>query len=201
MVRRALQVRETALLIAADGGVRVAHHYGLEPQVIIGDMDSVEPETLQSYEASGTEILRHPAEKDETDLELALLFAVDRGASWIRIIGGVGGRFDQVLANVYLLALPQLENIDVALVAGKQRICLLRPGETLLQGNAGDTLSLVPISGNVTGITTRALQYPLQDETLRFGPARGISNVMMADEVSVTIEQGLLICVHTEGRA
>lgn len=201
MVTRALQLRDTALLIAADGGLRVAHHYGVQPQIIIGDMDSVDTAALQAYRESGAEILRYPAEKNETDLELALLLAAERGATWIRILGAYGGRFDQVLANVYLLALPQLEDVDVALVAGKQIIRLLRPGETHLQGQPGDTISLVPISADVAGITTHNLKYPLRDETLHFGPARGISNMMLAEDVTVKIERGLLVCVHTEGRA
>ncbi|MCA9914247.1 MAG: thiamine diphosphokinase, partial [Anaerolineae bacterium] len=201
MVSRALAVRDSALLIAADGGLRVANQYGVQPQIIIGDMDSVDAEALRTHEESGVEILRYPAEKDETDLELALLLAVERGAGWVRILGAYGGRFDQVLANVYLLALPQLENVDVALVAGSQIIRLLRPGETHLQGQPGDTLSLVPISSDVAGITTTNLKYPLRNETLHFGPARGISNVMLAEDVTVRIQQGLLVCVHTEGRA
>lgn len=201
MVRRALAEGIAALSIAADGGLRVAQHYDVQPQIIVGDMDSVNPDDLQAYEQAGVEVHRYSPEKNETDLELALLLAAERGASWVRILGAIGARFDQVLANVYLLALPQLEGVDVALVAGKQIIRLLRPGETRLQGQVGDTLSLIPISGDVVGITTQHLKYPLRNETLHFGPARGISNVFVAEEASVKIDDGLLLCVHTEGRA
>lgn len=200
MVRRALDAASDAFIIAADGGVRIATTYDVVPDIIIGDMDSVDEETLQHLEASGTHIQRYPEEKNETDLELALAYAVDQGATWIRIIGGIGGRFDQMLANVYLLALPQLENCDVAIVAEKQSMCLLREGENNVDGQAGDTISLIPISGDVCGITTHGLKYALNDDTLLFGPARGISNVMLQDTVTITIDKGYLLCVYTVGK-
>ncbi len=132
MVSRALAHAPDALIIAADGGVRVAAHYGLRIDIVIGDMDSLPADDLAALAAQGTQILRHPAEKDETDLELALNLAVERGATWLRVIGATGGRLDQILSNIYLLALPSLDSRDVQLVAGKQAAWLARPGETVI---------------------------------------------------------------------
>lgn len=201
MVEHALADSQGAMLIAADGGARVAWHYGKQPQVVIGDMDSLSSEEIAKLEARGATILRYPPEKDETDLELALTYAAEHGASWIRILGAIGGRFDQMLANVYLLGLPQLADCDVALVANKQQIQLLTPGDHLIVGDIGDTISLIPISGDVSGITTHYLKYPLKDEKLNFGPARGISNVMTGQQAEISIRDGKLLCVHTKGRA
>jgi thiamine pyrophosphokinase len=200
MVSRALAQADGALLVAADGGARVAWHYALKPHVVIGDMDSVSQAELAQLEKDGAKILQYPAEKNETDLELALLYAAEQGANWMRVLGAIGGRFDQMLANVYLLALPALEHVDIALVARKQMIRLLRAGEHELKGQAGDTISLIPISGDVR-VSTKDLQYPLRDETLHFGPARGISNVMEKSSAFVSIAEGVLIMVHTEGKA
>ena len=201
MARRVLAEAVHALTIAADGGLRVAHDYGVEVQTIIGDMDSADVEELETLREAGAEILTSPVEKDENDLELALLWACKQGASWIRVLGAMGGRLDQTLANVYLLALPELRGCDVRLISHAQEAWLLYPGEHVIQGAAGDTVSLIPFNGAVEGVQTERLYYPLVDETLAFGPARGISNVMHAHEAVVSFRSGLLLIVHTLGRA
>jgi len=164
-------------------------------------MDSLLPHEITRLKEEGCAVLRHPPEKDQSDLELALLYAAEKGATWIRILGAVGGRFDQMLANMYLMALPDLEDSDIAVVAGKQHITLLRAGKTIIEGDKGDTISLMPVSGDVIGIRTKALKYPLEDEKLTFGPARGISNIMLEEKIEISLQQGVLLCVHTKGRA
>ena len=202
MVRRALDaVSGNALAVAADGGARIAHAFGVSLDMVVGDMDSLSAAELRELEAQGVELWRHPVEKDENDLELALKLVAERGATWIRILGALGGRLDQTLANIYLLALPDLQGLDVQIVSGSQASRLLYPGEHILSGELDDTISLLPISGEVSGIYTENLYYPLRNESLSFGPARGISNVMTAPQASVRFREGLLLIVHTLGRA
>jgi thiamine pyrophosphokinase len=201
MVRRTLAAAPGALVIAADGGARVAQYYGLAVDLIVGDMDSLAPDELTAFRAQGVEVEQHSVHKNETDLELALIKAVERGANWIRILGAVGDRLDQTLSNVYLLALPILNGCDARLVAGKQETRLLTSGEWTIEGEAGDTISLIPLSGVARGIRTDGLYYPLNDEDLLFGPARGVSNVMNSSAVRVCLREGVLLLVHTIGRA
>lgn len=201
MVRRALDAAPDAWVIAADGGAKQAAHYGRAIHTLIGDMDSLTQDEVTALEAGGADVRRYPDEKNETDLELALTHAADRGARWIRVIAAIGDRLDQTLSNVYLLALPVLRGRDVRLVAGKQEAWLLYPGEHSIHGAPGDTLSLLPVSGEATGIRTENLYYPLRDETLTFGPARGISNVLQAEHARVWLADGVLLAVHTVGRA
>lgn len=201
MVQRALAEAGDALMIAADGGARIALHYGVPPQVVIGDMDSVDPQMLEGLAAGGAAIIRHPEAKNETDLELALLYAVEQGATWIRVIGAQGGRLDQTLSNVYLLALDALHGCDVRLVSGDAETLMLIGGEVEIVGAAGDTVSLIPASGSAHGVSTDGLRYPLRDESLLFGPARGVSNVMEGERAIVRVRDGALIMVHTVGRA
>lgn len=202
MVQRAItEAGQDAMVIAADGGARIARYYGQSIDMVIGDMDSLLPAEIQQLEAEGVNIVRYPPEKNETDLEIALKWTVQQDVDWIRVIGGVGGRFDQVIANVYLLALPELQDADVMLAAGKQLISLLYPGEHEIKGQAGDTISLIPVSADVKNIRTYNLKYTLRRETLEFGPARGVSNVMETDEAIVRFDSGLLLLVHTVGRA
>jgi len=201
MVRRALANLPDALSIAADGGARAAVFFDRQPDVVIGDMDSIEPELLDSLEINGTEILRHAVEKDETDLELALLYAARAGCTVIRVIGALGSRLDQTLSNIYLLALPGLAGRDVRLVSGAQEAWLLQAGAAAISGQPGDTVSLLPLNGPVEGVHTRGLYYPLRGETLAFGPARGVSNVLTEAEAAVTVAAGTLLIIHTAGRA
>jgi len=200
-VRAVLERWPDAYVIAADGGARNALACNLIPHLIIGDFDSLMPAELRMFEAQGAEIRRHSPHKNETDLELALLMAAEQGRNPIRVLGGVGDRLDQTFANVYLLALPALRESDVRLVAGRQTTWLAYPGATLITGQPGDTLSLVPLSGAAEGIRTDGLEYALHGEALHFGPARGISNVLTHEAAEVRFETGLLLLIHTIGRA
>jgi thiamine pyrophosphokinase len=201
MVRRALAEAEGALVVAADGGARMAQACGLDVDAVIGDMDSLTGAEVAALRDSGATILSYPEEKDETDLELALLWAAEQGATWIRIIGAIGQRFDQTISNVHLLALPALKGCDVRLVAWAQQVWLLHPPEGFIDGAPGDTVSLLPLSGRVTGVRTDGLRYPLHNETLALGPARGVSNVMAEARARVRLQEGVLLVVHTLGRA
>jgi thiamine pyrophosphokinase len=201
MVERVLTATKSPTIVCADGGAHHAIEFGYSPQTIIGDLDSVTPQKITDLEKDGTTILRYPAEKDETDLELALYWCAENEAKTIHIIGGLGGRFDQTLANIYLLSLPQLDGIHVEVIDAEQSIRLLKSGEHHIRGDVGDTISLLPISDTVDGITTTALKYPLSNESLTIGPARGVSNVMTSNTATIRINNGLLIMVHTIGRA
>lgn len=189
------------LVVAADGGARVAAHFGLKVDVVLGDLDSLTSDEVNSLAESGARIERYSPEKDFTDLELALTYVSEHQYDWIRVIGGIGRRIDQTFGNVYLLALEALKGRDVRMVAGKQEIYLLNAGTYTITGQPDDTVSLIPMGGAAYGIHTDALYYPLKGETLNFGPARGISNVMTGHRASVTIGEGTLLLVHTMGRA
>jgi thiamine pyrophosphokinase len=201
-------VQPTDTIIAADGGAKHCRALGLTPHVVIGDFDSLSPADLAALGAAGTRIIRHPARKEQTDLELALDLALAEGAKDILILGALGGRWDQTLANVLLLIRSDrwrvsrqqatkvaTTNVRVRLLDGMQEISLLRgPGELALTGDAGDTVSLIPIGGDARGITTSGLEYPLRGENLIFGSTRGISNVMMAGQATISLTEGLLVC-------
>ena len=200
-VQRALDSCPSPLIVCADGGALHARSLGLIPRVIIGDFDSLSPAHVTEFEAAGARIIRHPPEKDETDLELALHHCRETGASQIWILSGLGGRIDQTLANILLLTLPALRDMRVSFVDGAQTIRLLPPGKHAISGARGDTVSLIPLLGAAEGVRAGNLQYPLRGETLPTGPARGISNVMLADNAEVTLATGLLLLIHTCGRA
>ncbi|MCY3781580.1 MAG: thiamine diphosphokinase [Chloroflexi bacterium] len=200
-LRRALAEADGTRIICADGGALHARALGLQPHTIIGDLDSLTAAEVANFRAAGSQVLSFPAEKDETDLELALLHCREIGAKSVTIIGALGGRFDQTVANLYLLTLPAISGMRIILVDGDQTVRVLSPGIHSLEGEAGDTISLIPLSASADGIRTHNLKYPLNDESLLQGPARGISNVMLAERAEVSFRQGRLLLVHSAGRA
>ncbi|MHB1355357.1 MAG: thiamine diphosphokinase [Anaerolineae bacterium] len=184
------------LVIAADGGANALAQYGRYPDVLIGDLDSVSSEVLARINDGDCRLLRHPADKDETDTELALLEAVRLGARRITLLGALGGRIDHALANVLLLTLPALVDCIAQVYDGRSFLMLVR-NDCEVRGHQGDLLSLIAINGDALGVRTEGLQYPLRDEVLRFGPARGISNVLLGKVARVRLRSGMLLLIHT----
>ncbi len=193
-------LRDGDTLLCADGGARAALAYGLRPERVIGDFDSLTESELDRLAQRGVLLDRHPTHKDETDLELALRYATSTGCEEIVVLGALGGRLDQTVANVMLLAMPQLVGRRVVIASGAEKTFLLRPGAPFeLRGSAGDVVSLIPFGGDATGVRTEGLEYPLREETLSFGPARGVSNVMLGERATVALAGGLLLCVQAAG--
>ena len=191
-------IRAADLLIAADGGALPLLRAGIVPHVAIGDMDSINAAGLDELAAHGVALRRFPREKDETDLELALLYAAATGATAIDILGALGGRWDHTLANVALLALPELRERRARLLADHQTLFLVRDA-AMLEGHAGDTVSLLPLAGDAHGVTTKGLRYPLDDATLSYERARGVSNVLLDPPGHVSLREGLLLVVQHAG--
>lgn len=187
-------VQATAV-VAADGGSRHLHRLNHPPDVVIGDVDSLDDSLRLWLHESGCQFVTHPAAKDETDLELALLYAAKHYTHPILLFGALGGRLDQMLGNVLLLTLPALDGRDVALLTPRERAWLVH-GSTRFTGQVGDVVSLLPLGGDAYGVSTQGLQWQLTHETLAFGPARGMSNVMVAETAVVTVASGVLLCVH-----
>ena len=189
-------LRAGDVLIAADGGARHLQTLELSPDILIGDFDSLSAEELDALHASGSQLIQHPSRKDSTDLELAIQHALSLGAGEVLVLGALGHRWDQTLANLLLAAWEGFSTAQISLLDGAQELRLLRPGQSLqINGKPGDTVSLIPLCGDAHGILTRNLEYPLNDETLHFGSTRGISNVLLADTASVSLHEGMLMVV------
>jgi len=196
--KRAREAADRAdLVLAANGGALHCLRLEISPAFIVGDLDSLDEANRLILEAGGTEFITHPPDKDQTDLELAMFDAVARGATEITVLGAIGGRLDMTIANVQLLALPELNGIRVELWHGNQTASLMRPPGGSIEGDADDGISLIPLGGDVRDITTQDLQYPLKNEDLGLGPARGVSNVISGSDPRVEIGSGNLLIVHT----
>ena len=192
---RALVLPEHAFVICADSGLESAELLGLAPDLVVGDLDSVDPAALEAARSAGVEIEQHPVDKDSTDLELALGAARVRGAERVIVVsGGPGERLDHFVAELALLASD--EGPAEALV-GSSRIQVVRgPGSVEVRGEPGGLVSLVTARGDVRGVTTHGLRWALDGETLRFGTTRGVSNELVGERATVAIAAGVLLVVQ-----
>jgi thiamine pyrophosphokinase len=189
-------IRDGDFIIAADGGTQHCIRLGITPHLVVGDFDSLDETELNALQNSETKLIRYDRRKDYTDLELALKHAHENGASEVLVFAALGRRWDQTLANLLLPAAQTLSGLEIRLQDGSQEISLLRGGEIRrLEGQPGDTLSLIPLTLEARGVVTQGLEYPLRRETLYLGATRGVSNVFAEHQASVSLEDGLLICV------
>lgn len=187
------------LIIAADGGAQHCREMNLAPDVLIGDLDSVTKALQEDLRRSGTQLILYPRDKDETDLELALRYAVDQKAEEILLLGILGGRLDQTLANLLLLARPEWQPARLMVADGPDFAFLIRPGDPLtIQAQIGDIVSLIPLTANVSGVNTEGLRWSLKDATLHFGSTLGISNQTTQELATVKIRTGQLLAVHRQ---
>lgn len=188
-------------LIAADGGVKHILKLGLVPQTIIGDFDSTPKNILKNIgrtrRSAPTKIIKYPTKKDETDFELAIDYCLEKKFNEIIIFGILGDRIDHLLANILLLAKIQTKNpkTKIKVIEGKKEIYILNK-EIIINGQIGDELSIIPVSGKLEGIVTEGLYYRLIDDTLSFGSTRGVSNVMNKTSVKITVVDGTALIIH-----
>jgi thiamine pyrophosphokinase len=181
-----------ATVIAADSGAEL----GGSVDLLVGDLDSISAETL----AGIVRVERHAAEKDATDLELALAAALRLGPERILILGSAGGRLDHLFGSLLLLAAEAYAGVQVDAQLGAAAVHVIR-GERTLYGEPGELISLFAVHGPASGIVTDGLAYPLREETLEPGSSRGTSNVFAAREARVVVERGVLLAVRPSGSA
>lgn len=184
-------------IICCDGGMHHAKALGITPDYIVGDFDSVRPEVLEEYRNMGISLRQFPTHKNETDMQLGMLLALELGATELVLIGGIGDRFDHTLANAHLLLYLLKKGVRGILVNEKNRVELIDK-EVTLYGKAGDLVSTIPLSMQVEGVTLEGLEYPLVDYDLALDDKLvAVSNVMTGTEAKVKIRKGYLFVMQT----
>ena len=181
-------------VVAADRGLEHALALGLEVMVAVGDFDSASPEVVAAAEVSGTRIERHPADKDATDLELALEVAAAMSPARILVLASGGGRLDHASSTLLLLASERYAPVQVDALVDEARVHVIR-GERALEGRPRQLVTLLAVGGPARGVTTAGLAYPLRGETLEAGSTRGVSNLFIGETARVTVESGVLLAL------
>ena len=183
-------------IICADGGTRHALALGLTPNLVIGDMDSIQNDQWQRLQTLGVAVELFPRDKNETDLELAINRAIELEPREIVIVAALGGRLDQTIGNIALLTDLQLATFDVRLDDGVEEMFFCRD-QVQVQGRSGDIVSLIPWGNPVRGVQTQGLKWILDNETLYPEKTRGISNEMLSESANIKISSGNLLIIHT----
>jgi thiamine pyrophosphokinase len=198
--RDADRLADAELVVAADGGAGWLDAVGHRPDLLVGDLDSADPELVARLAAAGTVIERHAADKDATDAELAVASAVAAGADSVLMLGALAGaRLDHEMANLLMLGDPRWQDQlqDLRIVRGGTTVRALRGAGTLeLELPVGGIVTLLPLGGGASGVTTGGLRYPLRGEALRLGRSRGVSNLVERLPASVSAEDGMLLVIE-----
>ena len=185
-------------VVAADGGALALERWGIVPHLVVGDLDSLGHQRAEVLGERGAKVIPFPAAKDESDLELALRYALASGADDIVLLGAFGGRrLDHSLANAMLLADPAYRGLGLRAVQGGTQIRAVHANDSIaLAGPVGAMVTLLPVRGDAQGVRTVGLRYPLTGDTLHFGRSRGLSNVVTALPASVSLERGVLLIIE-----
>lgn len=181
-------------VIAADGGLDQALRLGLEPTMLVGDLDSISAEGLRWAEDRGLPIERHPRAKDATDLELALSIATQQ-ADEVVVIDGGAGRFDHALGNLLLLGSSRWAGVALSAISGGGLVTVVREHREL-RGKPGDVISLFAIGGVAHGVTTTGLRWALDGARLEPCSSLGTSNEMTGTEVTVSVSDGVVFVLQ-----
>lgn len=179
---------DDAYVIAADSGLDRAEEIGIEVDLVVGDMDSVE----SSLDELAIDV--HPSDKDHTDLELALIAASKRDPDRIVVVGGHGGRLDHLLANAALLCARWLSNHQIDWITDHTRATVFHTGGRL-HGDPGDIVTLLAMGGEALGVKTDGLEWELEGETLEAGETRGVSNVLVKPVATINLVAGTVLAI------
>lgn len=192
--RKKIKDGGTCLIICCDGGARHFRNLTIKPDVVIGDMDSIDPAQLANYSLENIKVIKYPANKDFTDTELALDYALSLKPEEIFIWCALGGRIDHTLANIFLLLQGQKKGVATFLIDEYCEVFVMDK-ETVFMDEAGKTVSLLALTPEVNGITLSGFLYPLEKGNLKMGESRGISNSINAVHADIKIEKGKLLVI------
>jgi len=186
--------------VAADGGLAHADRCGRAVDAVVGDLDSVDHDALARAREDGSEVIAHPEDKDATDLDLALALVLERRDGTDRpttlVVGGHGGRLDHLLGNLLVLSADRYADLAIEGWLGADVVHVVRDRVDLHRGS-GPTVSLLAMTGAAAGISTTGLRYPLSEATLAAGSSLGLSNSIVAERASVTVEHGVLVVIQS----
>ena len=193
--RSKLSELKPAEIICADSGAGYLRAIGMVPHVIIGDMDSLAPDMLEYFKELGSRIIRFPEGKNETDTQLALEYAFGIAPDEIYVFGAFGTRIDHTLANVSLLALGLKKGIQIKLIDEWCETFIVNR-ECIIEGEPGQTVTLLPHSDMVTGITIEGFEYPLNDGVMEIGIPYGVSNRLVDTRGVISVKTGHLLVIR-----
>ena len=181
---------DAEMVIAADEGIDNARQLGMPVDLLVGDLDSAS----DGSEAFAGSVQRHPVDKDQTDLELALAAALAAGMKSVTVVGTMAGRVDHALGNLLLLTADRWQALRIDARIDSARAWVVRD-RVVVDGAPDELLSLMAIGGPATGVSTSGLAWPLDSALLESGPGLGLSNRMTGPTAKLSVQQGVLLVI------
>ncbi|MEG0181258.1 MAG: thiamine diphosphokinase [Peptostreptococcaceae bacterium] len=194
-VKKTIDDNNYDYIICADGGAKHLYDLKIAPDYILGDLDSLEKSIIDYYKKKGVKFKKFPQRKNETDTQLCVHLAKDLGVSQIHLIGALGGRIDHTIANINLMYYIKELGISSIIKNSDEEIYIIENEKISINGKKGSTISILPIKGNVNGVTLENLEYPLDNANINFGNPIGLSNIMKEDSFNVKVDKGSLIII------
>ena len=185
-------------IICADGGANHAYKMNITPNYIIGDLDSINKEIIDFYKKQNVLFEEFPSKKNETDSELCILLSKSLNASKIDLFGTLGGRIDHTLANINLLYYIREQEIIPRIISEQEEIYIATNECVKIKGKEKDIISIIPIKGDVKGITLENLEYPLNNYDMNYSTPLGISNIMLSEECKIAVKKGSLLIIRNK---
>lgn len=182
-------------VICADGGLKHAQELGIVPDLLVGDFDSLSDEMLWEYSVTGVAIKRYPVDKDKTDMQIAVDTAIDMGASQVFLVGAFGSRWDHSYANMLMLYRLARRGIKAQILDAHNVVMVSTSGKIEIEGEIGQTLSLLPLGGDVRILSTDGLKYPIVNGILPLDFPYGVSNVLIKPRAEVQVGSGWVMVV------
>jgi len=187
-------IKNSDYVICADGAAKYLMNLNIYPNLLVGDLDSISSDTLKWIENSEVNIKKFPVKKNMTDTELAIEFALEQSPSRITIVGAVGSRMDHSLGNIMLLY-KILKMGTAARIINEVNDITITDSALEVEGRVGQTISIIPIGGDVRGVTLEGLEYPLINHNINMGNSLGISNRFIKENATISVKEGLLLVI------
>ncbi len=183
--------QKAQLRVCADGAADILSSFHLEPDIILGDLDSISPEI--QHEFNSVPIIKM-LDQNKTDGEKAIKYCIDNGFPRLFVLGALGKRIDHTLYNLELLKKMNLPGIEISFFSDEDEAFLVHSNKTL-RAKAGTRISLFPVFGKVCGVTSLGLKYPLNNDTLEMGCFSSLSNEFVEDTATIDFSSGELLIV------
>ena len=189
-------IKDTDLIIGADRGSEYLYDYGIIPQIILGDFDSINSEKLKSIENKNVEVIKFPPEKDYTDTEIAITEAIKRGTDTIYLVGGIGTRADHTLGNIGLLLKTKKKGASLIIIDDHNRM-YLADNKMSLEGKYGETISFHALSDIVKGFEVKGAKYNLNSYDIHLLDPRAVCNEFIDTPIDIKFDSGELLIIHS----
>ncbi len=180
--------------IAADGGALLLDRLGITADVIIGDLDSLSEDDIESFNSKNTDFIKYPVEKNETDGELAINYCIENGFSKIILVFAVGGRIDQELANIFLLDRSSKSEAEILIKDTSIEIGIIN-NKKIFKNKINWGISLLPLDEKVNNVSISGCKYNIDSNDLYRNKSRGISNIINRNLAEIKISEGTLIYI------